>query len=164
MDFSSLTSKIRRYWPLFSLVLIAFLASSALHKNAAISHLSWMSTFMGIFLCQFAMLKIFHPKGFVEGFQKYDLIASQSKIYGYLYPLIELALGLGYLAGVLPILVNLVTIVVFGIGVVGVVQALRKGLDVRCACLGTVIDIPLSTVTLTEDIAMIAMAFISLVH
>lgn len=162
MDPSSFISKIRRYWPLFSLVLIAFLASAALHKNHAALHLSWMSTFMGIFLCQFAMLKLFHPSGFVEGFQKYDLIASKSKIYGYIYPLIELSLGLGYLAHVMPILINIVTIVVFGIGAVGVVQALRKGLDVRCACLGTVIDVPLSTVTLTEDFAMIAMAFISL--
>ena len=41
-------------------------------------------------------------------------------------------------------------------------SALRRGLDTRCACMGTVLDVPLSHVTLTEDIGMIAMAAIML--
>jgi hypothetical protein len=45
-----------------------------------------------------------------------------------------------------------------GIGAIGVIRALKAGLDVRCACMGTVLDVPLSTVTLTEDIAMGLMA------
>ena len=48
--------------------------------------------------------------------------------------------------------------IVLGIGAVGVIRALRRGLDVRCACMGTVLDVPLSTVTLTEDLVMVAMA------
>jgi hypothetical protein len=34
-------------------------------------------------------------------------------------------------------------------------------LDVRCACMGTILNVPLSTVTLTEDIGMGLMALIN---
>jgi hypothetical protein len=144
---------MRKYWPLFALILVAALGAVALQKG------NWMHYFMGLFLCQFAMLKLFHPAGFADGFQMYDLIAKKFRVYAYLYPVIELALGLAYLSFSAPTLTYIVTIVVMGIGAVGVIKALREGLDVRCACMGTVLDVPLSTVTLTEDIGMIAMAF-----
>ncbi len=150
------TMKFMKYWPLFCLILVAALAAFAMAPTLEMRH--WMHYFMGLFLCQFAMLKLFKPALFVEGFQKYDLIAMKSSLYAHLYPLIELALGLGYLSFFVPVLVYIVTIVVLGIGAVGVVQALFKGLDVRCACMGTVLDVPLSTVTLTEDLVMVIMA------
>jgi hypothetical protein len=153
-------SNFRRYWPLAALILVAILAASALHVD---SGGGWMHYFMGFFLCQFAMLKLFHPGGFADGFQMYDLIASKVRAYAYIYPLIELGLGLGYLAFVAPLLVYGITIVVLGIGAVGVLLALRRGLDVRCACMGTVLDVPLSTVTLTEDLLMVLMALVLLV-
>lgn len=108
------------------------------------------------------MLKLFHPQDFADGFQMYDLVAKKSRIYAYAYPLIELGLGLGYLAHIFPVLVYILTIIILGIGAVGVIKALIKGLNVRCACLGTVLDVPLSTVTLTEDLGMVAMAAILL--
>lgn len=145
-----------KYWPLVSLILIASLAATAIMPQ--IEMVGWMHYFMGFFLCQFAMLKLFHPSGFADGFQKYDLIASKVRLYGYIYPLIELALGLGYLAFFEPVWIYSITIIVLGIGAVGVIQALMKGLNLRCACMGTVLDVPLSTVTLTEDLIMVAMA------
>jgi hypothetical protein len=47
--------------------------------------------------------------------------------------------------------------IVFGVGATGVILALKKGMDVRCVCLGTVLDVPLSTVSLIEDIGMVLM-------
>jgi hypothetical protein len=148
-------NKIGRYWPLMALILVAVAGAAALTQKGLID---WMHYFMGLFLCQFAMLKLFHPSGFAEGFQKYDLVAKKSRVYAYVYPFIELGLGLAYLSFTAPILTYILTIIVMGVGAVGVVGALRRGLDIRCACMGTVLDVPLSTVTLTEDIAMIAMA------
>jgi hypothetical protein len=145
-----------RYWPLFALIIVAALAAAALTFEKGF--LTWMHYFMGFLLCQFAMLKLFHPSGFADGFQKYDLVAKKSRLYAYLYPVIELGLGLAYLSLNYPILTYIVTILLMGIGIVGVIGALRKGLDVRCACMGTVLDVPLSTVTLSEDIAMGIMA------
>lgn len=147
---------MKKYWPLVSLVLVAVLAALALTSQLAMR--SWMHHFMGFFLCQFAMLKIFNPCRFREGFKKYDLLAARFSWYGYLYPWIELGLGLGYLSFIAPKGVYFFTIAVLGIGAVGVIKALRGGLDVRCACMGTVLDVPLSTVTLTEDLVMVIMA------
>lgn len=149
---------MKRYWPLFALVLITVLEAMALTYGMQKGFFAWMHFFMGLFLCKFALLKLFHPKGFVEGFQKYDLVAKKFSGYAHLYPFIELALGLSYLSFAYPVVTYVITILVMATGAVGVIRALKRGLDVRCACMGTVLDVPLSTVTLSEDIAMGAMA------
>lgn len=156
-------SKLKKYWPLVALILVAALVATPLWLTFPKKAYSWMHFFMGFFLCQFAMLKLFRPRDFADGFQMYDLIAKRSRLYATIYPLIELLLGLGYLSFVIPTVVYIVTIIVLGVGAVGVIKALIKGLDVRCACMGTVLDVPLSTVTLTEDLGMIAMALFLLV-
>jgi hypothetical protein len=145
----------KSYRPLITLIFIAAAASYAMaHDDLAL----WMHAFMGFFLCQFAMLKLFDPSLFAEGFQKYDLIAKRVKLYAQLYPFIELALGLSYLSHYAPILTYLVTVIVMVLSAVGVIVALIRGLDLRCACMGTVLNVPLSTVTLWEDLIMGAMA------
>lgn len=150
---------MKKYYPLYTLIIIAILAASALSYGRGFS---WAHYFMGFFFCQFAMLKLFSLSGFAEGFQKYDLLAQHFRLYAFIYPFIELFLGLAYLAFVIPNVIYVITIIVMGISAIGVIQALRAGLDVRCACMGTVLDVPLSTVTLTEDILMGAMALFML--
>jgi hypothetical protein len=155
---------MKKYWPLFALILVALLAAYAMGYGAQLGIFAQAHYFMGFFFCQFAMLKLFHPAGFAEGFQKYDIVAKKIRFYAYVYPLIELGLGLSYLAFIEPILVYIVTMIVMGVGAIGVVRALKTGLDLRCACMGTVLDVPLSTVTLTEDIAMGLMALWMLIR
>lgn len=146
------------YWPLFSLILITAAAGYAVTWHLQGNLMAWMHYFMGFFLCSFAMLKIFNLKAFADGFQMYDLVASRSRVYAYIYPFIELSLGLSFLAFLAPALIYLATIIVMTIGAIGVMAALRRGLDINCPCMGSVLDVPLSTVTLTEDIGMGAMA------
>ncbi|WP_058529479.1 GNAT family N-acetyltransferase [Legionella londiniensis] len=160
---SSDESSLKRYWPLLSLIIVSFLAALSINWQVGGDMRVWMHYFMGIFLVIFSTLKLFHPVGFADGFEMYDIIARRSRLYAYCYPLIELFLGLAYLSFFLPILTYLLTIVLLSIGAVGVVNALQKGLDIKCPCMGTVLDVPLSTVTLTEDIAMAIMAFILLI-
>lgn len=154
--------KISNYWPLVCLVLVAIVASLAMTWGVAGGLKEWMHYLMGFLFCQFALLKLFNILGFADGFQMYDLVAKKSKAYAMGYPFIELALGLAYLSFFLPILTYLVTIVVMAVGTVGVVQTLRKGMNIQCACMGTVLSVPLSTVTLTEDIGMGVMALLML--
>lgn len=149
---------MKKYWPLFALILVSAMAASALGYGAQLGLFAQSHYFMGFFFCQFAMLKFFQPATFAEGFQKYDLVAKKFPVYAYLYPLIELGLGLSYLAFIYPTLVYIVTVLVMCIGATGVIRALKAGLDVRCACMGTVLEVPLSTVTLVEDIGMGLMA------
>lgn len=156
--------KFQRFLPLFVLIIVAALGAAALVIGRSLDLRDWMSVFMGLLLCQFSMLKLFNRSQFVEGFKKYDWIAKRSCLYASIYPFLELGLGLAYLAQIEPLIVNLVLLVMTGIGALGVLQALKAGLDVRCACMGTVLDVPLSTVTLTEDIGMGAMALIMLLY
>jgi len=154
--------KLNQYWPLIALILVAMLGAIALAYGTGRKVFSGTHIFMGLFFCQFAMLKIFNPSGFAEGFEKYDLLAKRSKNYALAYPFIELALGLSYLSFVNPFVVYSFTIVLMGVSAIGVIKALREGLEVRCACMGTVLNVPLSTVTLTEDLGMGLMALFML--
>ena len=121
-----------------------------------------MHHFMGIFLVNFSMLKLFNLSGFADGFQMYDLLAKRFRPYALVYPFIEFALGLGYLSFWRPSVVYATTTVVLTFGALGVINALRKGLDLNCACMGTILKVPLSTVALTEDLGMAAMAAVML--
>jgi len=133
---------LKDYWPLLALILISAVAALAISYSTQVTMLNWMHYFMGIFLSIF------------------DLLARKSRVYAYFYPWLELALGLGYLSFFMPQLVYAFTILLLGFGAIGVILALRKGLDINCPCMGSILDVPLSTVTLTEDIGMVVMALI----
>ncbi len=156
-------SSSKRYLPLGVFVLIAAVSAFALALGMYQGFSAWMHFFMGLIFCQFAMLKLFNLSGFADGFQMYDLIGKKFRSYAYLYPFIELGLGLSYLSFAYPTLTYLITVIVMGVGTIGVVRALKSGLDVRCACMGTALDVPLSTVTLSEDIVMGIMALLMLI-
>ncbi|HEX2862880.1 MAG TPA: MauE/DoxX family redox-associated membrane protein [Lacunisphaera sp.] len=152
----------RSYLPLLALVFVSALVASAIKHSygPGVHPVRWMHGFMGFFLVAFALLKLFDLRGFADGFQMYDLLARRVRAYALVYPFIELALGLGYLAFWRPTTVYLATFIVLGFGALGVITALRRGLDVNCACMGTSLKVPLSTVALIEDLSMAAMAFV----
>lgn len=151
------------YIPLMVLVTLALAAAGA----KQVFYGEWlgsvfMADFMGTFLVMFSMFKFFDLDGFADGFQMYDLLAKKTRAYAYVYPFVELTLGLGYLSGWRPQAVFAATIVVMSFGALGVALALRKGLDLNCACMGTVLKVPLSTVAFTEDLGMAGMAAVML--
>lgn len=150
------------YLPLIFLVGVSALVAVALaHSQGPEANAAYgMHYFMGFFLVVFALLKLFDLSGFADGFQMYDLLAKHSRAYALAYPFIELSLGLAYLALWRPTTVYLATILVLGFGAIGVINALRKGLDLECACMGNILKVPLSSVALTEDLGMVAMAAI----
>lgn len=120
--------------------------------------MEWMQDFMGFFLVVFSLFKFFDMEGFADGFQMYDLLAKRLRPYAYVYPFIECGLGLSYLARWRLEAIYAITVAVMLFGALGVFNALRKGLDLECACMGNVLKVPLSTVALVEDLGMAAMA------
>jgi len=156
-------ASLARYRPLIIILLIITLASAALAWEACDAHL-FMRGFMGLFFLIFAMFKLFDLGGFVKGFTMYDLLAKRVPAYGYAYPFVELALGLLFLSGALPGAAALATLLLMSVSAVWVLLALRRGLDVRCACLGTLLDVPLTTVSLWENIGMGGMAGLQLLQ
>ena len=137
------------YVPLMVLLTLTLLAATARQlSNGLIEPMPWMHDFMGLFLVVFSMFKFFDLEGFADGFHMYDLLAKRVRSYGYIYPFLELALGLAYLARWNPEVVYPATVILMLFGSAGVFVALRKGLDLECACMGTVkFQVPAGKVT-----------------
>lgn len=117
-----------------------------------------MLAFMGWFFIVFGGLKVMRLSGFVEAYQKYDLIAMRSRAYAYVYPFLELFFGISYLLAWQVVAVSVVVAVVMVIGALGVYLKLRAKEEIPCACLGTVFKVPMTWVTLGEDLLMAGMA------
>jgi copper chaperone CopZ len=151
------------YYPIF-LIFGYILGVSLLvqFSNHHFDRMQWMSHFMAGFFLVFSFFKLLKLNAFAEGYSTYDVVAKHVKAYGFVYPFIELALGIAYLSGFNPLLTNLVTLIVMGVSTIGVVQSLMRNTPFQCACLGTVIQLPLSKVTLFEDLLMVAMSAIML--
>jgi len=122
-----------------------------------------MYFFMGYFFLFLSMFKFFDLPGFVKGFATYDLITKRYSLYGYLYPFIEFSLGLSYLAGWHLVVLNSITVVLMAISGAGVLQSVLAGRKIKCACLGTMLNVPLSTVSILENFGMGSMAAYSLI-
>lgn len=117
-----------------------------------------MSDFMGFFFLIFGLFKISNWSNFADAYQMYDIIAKKNKLYAYLYPIIEICLGIAYLFRWHLGLINIITLIIMLISSIGVAKELLAGREVTCACLGAVFKIPMTWVTLVEDLLMAVMA------
>ena len=147
------------YFPLL-LVLFYLLGTVAAVEiaNGSFDAMRSMGHFMAGFFLVFSFFKLLNVRAFADAYESYDVVAAKWPVYGYLYPFIELILGLAYLTHAAPLVTNAVTLLVMGVSAVGVVKALIAKRKIQCACLGTVFNLPMSRVTLIEDGLMIAMA------
>lgn len=147
------------YYPLILLLAILLAGVAALeHAAGSLDHSRMMRHFMGGFLIAFAFFKLLDLKGFAASYGMYDLIAARWPAYGLAYPFLELGLGLAYLGNVALVAVNVATLVLMSVGAAGVLRTVTSGRKVRCACLGTVINLPVGFVTILEDAGMAMMA------
>ena len=123
-----------------------------------------MLAFVGYFFLIFGLLKVIRIQGFVEAYQMYDVLAKRSKVYAYLYPFLELGFGIAYLLAWQVTAVSAVVVPVMLIGALGVYLKLKEGEEIPCACLGTVFKVPMTWVTLGEDLLMAGMAGMILLY
>ncbi len=117
-----------------------------------------MRHFMAGFFLVFSFFKFLDLRGFADAYGGYDLVARALPGWAWAYPFVELGLGVAYLLALAPLLVNGVTLVLMLIGAAGVLKALLHKRAIRCACLGTALNLPMTKVTLVEDLTMAAMA------
>ena len=145
---------------ILAITLISFwLAQSSGEPTVA----NWLRWFMGVFFVVFASFKLIGYRLFVMMFVGYDIIAQRLKSYANLYPFIELGLGALYLFNLLAPWRDVATLVIMVVGSIGVFQEIRRRRGIHCACLGNVIKLPLSTVSLVEDVGMALMAVLMLI-
>jgi copper chaperone CopZ len=153
------------YKPL--LLIVAFLVGVTwlIHVQTPNRHWhEWMSDFMAGFFLVFSFFKLLNLSGFVQAYRGYDLIAEKSTAYAWAYPFIELALGVACLTRWQPPITHWTTLALMLVSAAGVLNALRKRQLIECACLGTVFKLPMSKVTLIEDLGMAAMAALMLLQ
>ncbi len=117
-----------------------------------------MRNFMAGFFLVFGGFKVLNWNGFAEAYSMYDILAKRSRFYAYLYPLLELGLGLAYLFAFQIFFINWTTLILMAVSSIGVANELLKKEQIYCACLGTVFKIPMTKVTLLEDLLMAVMA------
>lgn len=120
----------------------------------------WMHYFMGGFFIAFSFFKFLDLKGFADSYSSYDLLATKWYSYGMIYPFLELGLGLAYISNWEPLVTSVVTVALMGFSSIGVIKAVMNKRKIRCACLGAVFNLPMSTVTIVEDLLMVAMGII----
>ncbi|WAT18317.1 glutaredoxin [Aurantiacibacter sp. MUD11] len=115
--------------------------------------------FVAFSMAMLAMLKLQDVEKFSSMFVGYDLLARRWVPYSYLYPFLE-ALAAILMAGHL--LPWLSIPVAFSIGTIGAVSVFYavyiQKRDIKCACVGGSGNVPLGFVSLTENLAMMAMA------
>lgn len=147
------------YFPL--LLVLFYLVGLTAAVEVAFGHfdpMRVMAHFMAGFFLVFSFFKLLDLRAFADAYGSYDIVAAKWPLYGFVYPFIELALGVAYLTHAAPLATNAVTLLVMGVSAVGVVKALAARRKIRCACLGTVFNLPMSKITLIEDGLMLAMA------
>ena len=158
-DSSKEKLEIQQLFPLFLIfgyITIAAIFSAINPWNTS----DFMLNFMGLFYIVFSFFKLLDVKGFAMSFGMYDPLSKVIPTYGFVYPFIELALGIFFLMR-FQIFVSLaITLIILGITTVGVAKSLLDKKSIQCACLGSVLNLPMTKATFIENSIMILMAIL----
>jgi hypothetical protein len=144
----------------FAVIIMAIVAFAYyLDANITTGTSEFLRYFMGIFMITFATFKFAGYKMFVEMFPMYDLVARRAKLYAYLFPFLEFGLGALFLLSAPVSVRSGLVILVMGVSAMGVINSVYiEKKTIQCACLGNIIKLPLSGVTIFEDVLMVVAA------
>jgi hypothetical protein len=112
--------------------------------------------FLGIFSLIFAVLKIIKLSSFVDSFVEYDFISKKLRAYAYAFPFLELLFGLTFILNFEIVWIELACLIFYTINLVSVINALLQKKKFVCACLGGLFNVPLSYVSLAENLTMLS--------
>jgi len=167
LEHNELAEQARSWWQTYKpvllifgyITLVTFLVQLA---GAQIDYMQWMRHFMAGFFLVFSFFKLLNLQGFADSYAMYDIVAKRVRSWGYIYAFVELFLGLAYLTDFNPLAVNIITLVVMSVSIIGVLQSVLNRKQIQCACLGAVFNLPMSTITIIEDALMIGMSAVML--
>lgn len=153
--------KIKTLLPLFMTVLIIIvLTTTKAYYTSLWMTPSMIIDFMGWWLLIFGAFKLIDLPGFVKTYGTYNIIAKQFKLYGFTYPFIEISLGLVLLSRLEVIIACWITLILMLINSIGIYRSIHNKKALRCACLGTVFQLPMSYVSLGENLLIGTMALV----
>ena len=156
---------LKDYAPLAYLFGVSFVVSIVHQHALKESGLdSFMVCLMGMIFLLFSVFKLINIDGFAEGLRKYDPLAQKVRMYAMVVPFLELVFALAFLGHFdMPLLYGAV-FAYAAYNAVTIRMALKNGLDTRCACLGTALNVPLSTVSFLENVFMGVMSILMAVY
>lgn len=165
---SQIPEEKRSFFTAYKPILLVFgylIGTTVLNElfNSRFNYMSAMHLFMGGFFLVFSFFKLLDIKGFAYSYMTYDIIAKKWIGWGFIYPFIELSLGLAYLFHFAILEATIITLLVMSVSSIGVIQSLIAKKKIQCACLGTVFNLPMSNITLIEDLLMVVMAAVMLI-
>jgi len=157
---SVINQSLRTFLPL----ILIFLGLLILCGWGQVIHGSWdltlaMTQFMAGFFIIFSSFKLINLRGFVDSYRSYDFLSQRFPFYAWSYPFIELGLGIAYAWGKQFLWLNVFTFFLMLFSAISVYGALKSHRKIPCACLGTVIKLPMTWITFVEDLLMAVMAF-----
>lgn len=134
----------------------ALALSWAMYRDlATIRAVEW---FVALSMAMLAMLKLQDLRSFSTMFLNYDLLARRWVPYGFVYPFAEAAAAILMISGALTWLSAPIALFIGSIGAVSVIKAVYVDeRELKCACVGGGSNVPLGFVSLTENLAMVAM-------
>ena len=131
-------------------------SQAAFHTPLTVRAAEWFVSFAMVLL---AMLKLQDVEKFSTMFLNYDLLAKRWVPYSYAYPFAEFAAGALMAGHALPWLSIPLALFIGTIGGISVFYAVYiQKRELKCACVGGSGKVPLGFVSLTENVAMVAMA------
>jgi len=128
-----------------------------------VNAIEWIRWFMGGLLIIFGGMKLLGIEVFIKVFPLYDLIAKRLRPYKYIYPLMQVFLGLLFLAGLMSVLRNLIVIVMGLSGLIGMIRIVSQRGPIRLSYLGTILRLRYSTVSIIENTLMVSLSFVMLI-
>ena len=160
---ASKKDEYRKLGLVFGFILLVSLLMTQVGGNWA-----WMLVLdyiMGTFFLVFGLFKLFEYRMFAFGYKDYDLLAQRMPSWGFMYPFVEIGLGVLYILHFMPLWLNAFTVVLLSINALGVWLTIKKKpADMpACLCLGAVVKLPLSTISMLENVLMGLMALVMLV-
>lgn len=167
VETSSSTTETKSFYQTYKPLLVVFAyilifsAAYQIHLGSFSAHM-FMNHLMAGFFIGLSFFKFLDLKSFATAFANYDPLAKKWKPYGAIYPFIELTLGFLFIADKFLLFANAMTILVLTTTTVGVYQKIKSKSQFQCACLGAGFNIPLSNITIFENLAMIVMGTIGI--
>ncbi len=147
-------TELRKFLPIiviFSLIILFTIIATYTHGFTLEFAMRMM---MGSFFAIFGGFKVFNLTAFADAYSTYDILAKRSRTYAFVYPFLEILIAVLYLADIGGIYRDIFTFALMIISSIGVIQKLRLKEEIPCACLGMVFKLPMTKVTLLEDLLM----------
>lgn len=143
------------YEPLVATGFVACVASEVFHVTYA---LPFFPIFLGLWLIQFGMVKLFDIDDFANKFTQYDVFGSRARVYAYVFPFIQIALGLAYLGVFHPQATSILLLVAALINLIGLYKQYDNVPLFKGVSLSGFLRTPLREAAIVENTLMIAMA------